>query len=93
MPASALGKLKMVSQVVAILLLHPRMGADAAARDAGQAALWVVLVTALVSAVDYYRRFQRAMNSRDAKVADFEAAKSAREKKISLITVCVAAPR
>jgi hypothetical protein len=37
-----------------------------------------------VSAVDYYHGFQRAMNSRDEKVADFEAAKSARaEKKIS----------
>ena len=51
----------------------------------GQAALWVVLVTALVSAVDYYRRFQRAMVSRDAKVADFEAARSRarEERKIS----------
>jgi len=50
---------------------------------AGQAVMWVVLVTALVSAVDYYQGFQRAMITRDPKVADFEAAKSAREKKIS----------
>jgi hypothetical protein len=49
----------------------------------GQGAMWVVLITALVSAVDYYQGFQRAMISRDEKVADFEAAKSAREKKIS----------
>ena len=38
---------------------------------------------ALVSAVDYYQGFQRAMINRDPKVADFETAKSAREKKIS----------
>ena len=43
----------------------------------------VVLVTALVSAFDYYQGFQRAMLSRGEKVADFETAKSAREKKIS----------
>jgi len=50
----------------------------------GRAAMWVVLVSALWSAVDYYQGFQRAMTSRDEeKVADFEAAKSAREKKIS----------
>ena len=49
----------------------------------GQAALWVVLVTAVASAIDYYQDFQRAMSTRTSKVADFEAAKSAREKKIS----------
>ena len=45
MPASHLGKLKMVSQVVAILLLILGWERDAAAARAGQAALWVVLVT------------------------------------------------
>ena len=49
----------------------------------GKGAMWVVLITALVSAVDYYQGFQRAMISRGAKVTDFETAKSAREKKIS----------
>ncbi len=84
MPASGLGKLKMASQVTAILLLI--LGWERVPRllMLGQAALWVVLFTALVSAVDYYQGFQRAMNSRDEKIADFEAAKSARaEKKIS----------
>ena len=30
----------------------------------GQAALWIVMLTAIVSAVDYYRRFQRLLNAR-----------------------------
>ena len=30
----------------------------------GRIALWVVMVTAVVSAADYYRRFQRLMNAR-----------------------------
>ena len=83
MPASGLGKLKMASQVTAILLLILGWERMPALLMLGQAALWVVLITALVSAVDYYQGFQRAMSKRDEKVADFEAAKSAREKKIS----------
>ena len=83
MPASGLGKLKMASQVTAILLLILGWERVPVLLILGQAALWVVLVTALVSAVDYYQGFQRAMISREAKVTDFEAAKSARQKKIS----------
>ena len=68
-PASLLGKVKMVSQVVAILLLI--LGNQAwAFLVLGQVALWVVLVTALVSAADYYRRYNRVLTS--PKVADFE---------------------
>ena len=45
----------------------------------GQAALWVVLTTALVSAVDYYRRFNRAMAvAPSPKVADIAEARAAR---------------
>jgi hypothetical protein len=74
----------MASQVTAILLLILGWERAPVLLMLGQAALWVVLVTALVSAVDYYQGFQSAMSSRDEKVADFEAAKSARaEKKIS----------
>ena len=58
-PASPLGKIKMIAQVVAILALIL-----SSARNAvdllwwvGQAALWVVVVAALVSAADYFRRF------------------------------------
>lgn len=80
MPASGLGKFKMASQVVAILLLILGWERMPALLVLGQAALWVVLLTAVVSAVDYYQGFQQAMGSRAAKVADFEAAKSARDK-------------
>jgi hypothetical protein len=38
----------------------------------GHAALWVVMLAAVVSAVDYYRRFQRLLN---AKVADVNIAR------------------
>lgn len=83
MPASGLGKFKMASQVTAILLLILGWERMPALLFLGRAAMWVVLASALWSAVDYYQGFQRAMTSRDEKVADFEAAKSAREKKIS----------
>jgi CDP-diacylglycerol--glycerol-3-phosphate 3-phosphatidyltransferase len=83
MPASGLGKLKMASQVTAILLLILGWERVPALLILGQGALWIVLITSVVSAVDYYQGFQRAMNNRAGKVADFETAKSAREKKIS----------
>lgn len=83
MPASSLGKLKMASQVTAILLLILGWERVPMLVVAGQGVMWLVLITALVSAVDYYQGFQRAMINRDPKVADFESAKSAREKKIS----------
>jgi CDP-diacylglycerol--glycerol-3-phosphate 3-phosphatidyltransferase len=56
-PASRLGKFKMIAQVVAILLLI--LGRDHLQGFfiLGRIALWVVMVTAIVSAVDYYRRF------------------------------------
>lgn len=83
MPASGLGKFKMASQVIAILLLILGWERLPGLLVLGQAALWVVLLTAVVSAVGYYQEFQRAMVERAAKVTDFEAAKSAREKKVS----------
>lgn len=83
MPASGLGKIKMASQVTAILLLILGWERWPGLLVLGQTAMWVVLITAVVSAVDYYQGFQRAMISRSAKVTDFEAAKTAREKKIS----------
>src|SRR5688500_8545922 len=83
MPASGLGKLKMASQVTAILLLILGWERVPMLVVLGQAVMWLVLITALVSAVDYYQGFQRAKLAREPKVADFEAAKSAREKKIS----------
>jgi CDP-diacylglycerol---glycerol-3-phosphate 3-phosphatidyltransferase len=58
MPASGLGKAKMVSQVVAIFLLllarrYPWVDASAIA------ALWVAVALALLSGADYFHRFSR----------------------------------
>jgi CDP-diacylglycerol--glycerol-3-phosphate 3-phosphatidyltransferase len=61
MPASRLGKLKMVAQVVAILLLLLGWERLPLFVTLGQAALWVVLVAAFVSAADYFRRFSGAI--------------------------------
>ncbi len=63
MPASSLGKVKMVAQVIAILLLILGQDHLQGFFVLGQVALWVVLVTAVVSGVDYYRRFNRLMTA------------------------------
>ena len=62
MPASPLGKIKMIAQIVAILALI--LGKDHLHGFfvIGQIALWVVVVTALVSAADYFRRFGMYLN-------------------------------
>ena len=71
--ASRLGKVKMVVQVIAILLLM--LGNQVTLFYVlGTVALWVVLIVALVSAADYYRRYNQVLS--DPKVADFEAAKA-----------------
>jgi CDP-diacylglycerol---glycerol-3-phosphate 3-phosphatidyltransferase len=63
-PASPLGKIKMVSQVTAILLLIVGGGPLPMLLPVGQAAIWLVMLTAVVSAADYYRRFQRLTTAR-----------------------------
>ena len=71
-PASPLGKIKMVAEVVAILaLILSREGANGAMGRLyvlGQAALWVVVAAALVSAADYFRRFNVIFSPRGASV-------------------------
>jgi len=62
MPASPLGKIKMVAQVVAILALILSHGRSWPIFWIGQAALWVVVVTALVSGADYFRRFNQVIS-------------------------------
>jgi CDP-diacylglycerol--glycerol-3-phosphate 3-phosphatidyltransferase len=57
LPASPLGKIKLVAQVVAILVLILGKGHTQDFFVVGQIALWIATITALVSAVDYYRRF------------------------------------
>ena len=71
-PASPLGKIKMASQVTAILLLILGWRPLPWLAPIGHAALWVVMLAAVVSAVDYYRRFQLLLN---AKVADVNIAR------------------
>jgi CDP-diacylglycerol--glycerol-3-phosphate 3-phosphatidyltransferase len=74
-PASPMGKTKMVAEVVAILALILASGAEVLRAPLywiGQAALWVVIVTALWSAFDYFRRFNVVLNPR---IADFAAAR------------------
>src|SRR6185503_7465372 len=61
MPASRLGKLKMASQVTAILLLLLGWERVPLLVVLGQGAMWIVLAIALWSAVDYYRQFNRAL--------------------------------
>ena len=57
-PASGLGKGKMVAQVVAIVLLLLGRRFDIL-RLPGLAALWLVVILALVSGIDYFRMFWR----------------------------------
>jgi CDP-diacylglycerol--glycerol-3-phosphate 3-phosphatidyltransferase len=59
--ASPLGKVKMVSQVVAILLLI--LGRDHLQQFfvLGRIALWLAVITAVGSGVDYYRRFNHVL--------------------------------
>jgi CDP-diacylglycerol--glycerol-3-phosphate 3-phosphatidyltransferase len=66
--ASPLGKGKMAAQVTAILLLLLGGGPLPWVAPLGAVALWVVLVTAVVSAVDYYRAFQRLERARVTEV-------------------------
>ena len=73
MPASPLGKIKMASQVTAILLLILGWRPLPWLAPVGYVALWVVMITAVVSAVDYYRRFQRLV---DARVTDVNIARA-----------------
>ena len=59
----------MVAEVVAILALILAHGSDGLRPPLtviGQAALWVVVVTALMSAFDYFRRFNLVLNPRVA---------------------------
>lgn len=59
--ASPLGKFKMVSEVVAILLLI--LGRDHLQQFfvLGRVALWVAMLTAVASGLDYYRRFNHVL--------------------------------
>ena len=74
-PASRLGKIKMAAQVTAILLLILGGGPMPWLVPIGQVALWIVMIAAVVSAVDYYRRFQIMLS---AHVTDVNVARQRR---------------
>ncbi len=76
-PASRLGKVKMVSQVVAILLLMLSNQVWLFLVP-GLIALWVVLAMALWSAADYYRRYNRILSN--SNLASFEQARRRAEQ-------------
>jgi CDP-diacylglycerol---glycerol-3-phosphate 3-phosphatidyltransferase len=60
MPASRLGKVKMVAEVVAILaLILGREHLGPVLYWVGPAALWFAVILAVISGVDYYRKFMR----------------------------------
>jgi len=79
-PASPLGKLKMVTQVVAVLLLLLGWERFPLLLQLGKLALWVVMATALGSALDYFWRVGKAMNQVGSAGDDFAAAKAKRDR-------------
>lgn len=64
MPASPLGKAKMMMEVIAILLLMLGQELGPALIRLGQLSLWVVLAFALWSAVEYYQTFTAVVTGR-----------------------------
>jgi CDP-diacylglycerol--glycerol-3-phosphate 3-phosphatidyltransferase len=76
MPASSLGKLKMAGQVVTILALILGDVYWPELLVIGRAGLWVVVVTALASAAEYFRRYNQLLNRR---VADISVARDRRK--------------
>jgi CDP-diacylglycerol--glycerol-3-phosphate 3-phosphatidyltransferase len=70
-PASPLGKIKMAAEVTAILLLI-LCGGIGAVREPplreffvlGTVSLWIAMVTATISGIDYYRRASRELGFR-----------------------------
>jgi CDP-diacylglycerol--glycerol-3-phosphate 3-phosphatidyltransferase len=63
LPASGVGKIKMASQVAAILLLILAPYIDEFYL-LGQIAMWVATITALISAIDYSRRANAALGAK-----------------------------
>jgi CDP-diacylglycerol---glycerol-3-phosphate 3-phosphatidyltransferase len=66
MPASPLGKAKMMTQVIAILLLILGQEQGATLVRLGQLTLWLVLALALWSAVEYYQTFTAVLMGRSS---------------------------
>jgi len=74
LPASPIGKIKMVAQVAAILILILGQGNLRGFFVVGQVALWVATVAALVSAIDYARRINAILVAKPASPVGLEPA-------------------
>ena len=70
LPASPIGKIKMVAQVAAIVILILGQGHLRGFFVLGQIFLWIATVTALVSAVDYARRINAILAARPVPVVE-----------------------
>jgi CDP-diacylglycerol--glycerol-3-phosphate 3-phosphatidyltransferase len=79
LPASRLGKVKMVAQVAAILILILGQGHLRQFFVLGQVALWIATISALVSAVEYSRRINVIMTGRPEPVPVREPSAERRE--------------
>ena len=64
LPASPLGKVKMFSQVVAILVLILGKGHLRDYLVIGHIALWIATITAIISGIDYVRQANAVMSGR-----------------------------
>jgi CDP-diacylglycerol--glycerol-3-phosphate 3-phosphatidyltransferase len=76
MPASPLGKVKMAGQVVTIIALILGDVYWPELLIVGQVGLWVVVLLALISAADYFLRFNQLLNRR---VSDFSVEQDRRK--------------
>ncbi len=79
-PASPLGKMKMATQVVAVLLLLLGWERFPTLLWLGKLALWAVMATALGSALDYFWRFSLAMGQAGEPSGNLAADKSRRDR-------------
>jgi CDP-diacylglycerol---glycerol-3-phosphate 3-phosphatidyltransferase len=70
LPASPIGKIKMVAQVAAILVLILGQGHMQGFFVLGQIFLWIATISALVSAVDYARRINAIVAAKPAPVVE-----------------------
>lgn len=69
MPASSLGKVKMAAEVIAVMLLLVGAAGWSWLLWLGYVTLWAVVIVALWSAADYYRKY--AVASSTPKVTEF----------------------
>jgi len=79
LPASPIGKVKMVAQVIAILALILGSQQDKRLLLVGLIALWAATVAALVSAADYYRHFNTLLASRALPPREVQDGRESRE--------------